>query len=251
MAAAAAGGGGGALERRLLLGSLAAADADSLPTGTGVPALALLEAGDYAGALAAALRSAWAAGGGAADVATPESTPDWFEAAAPLFKQALTGDGPADAASAADQLLLAAAAALCLFAQANLVGPVLPLPECPFDWMDAPEETEWRQRRQQQQEQQRGGGGGGGESSASDAGFGRDSTSPGDRCARRVHASPGRLCRCCRAPLTCAAAMPCPRPPSVASPPTGGRLRSCVRMERTLWGASTARSTCCWPASSC
>ncbi|PSC75849.1 tetratricopeptide repeat 27-like protein [Micractinium conductrix] len=183
MAAAAAGGGGGALERRLLLGSLAAADADSLPTGTGVPALALLEAGDYAGALAAALRSAWAAGGGAADVATPESTPDWFEAAAPLFKQALTGDGPADAASAADQLLLAAAAALCLFAQANLVGPVLPLPECPFDWMDAPEETEWRQRRQQQEEQQRGGGGGGGESSASDAGFGRDSTSPGDRWA--------------------------------------------------------------------
>ncbi|KAL4448097.1 hypothetical protein ABPG75_005316 [Micractinium tetrahymenae] len=175
-----------ALDRRLLLGSFAAVGS-APPPPAAHPALVLLEQGDYAGALAAALRSAWAAGGGANGDAAPESTPDWFEAAAGVLQRVLTG--PAASVTAAEELLLAAVAALCLFTQANLAGPALPLPECPFDWLDPAAEQDWAERRRAEQARHEGSGDAGADGSSSStaaessAGFGRDSTSPGDRWA--------------------------------------------------------------------
>lgn len=175
MAAAAA-----AADRTLLLASFAASPADvgdaRLP-----PAAALLPQGDYTGALAAALAAAWAAA--VPQGAAPESTPDWFDAAAPAFAQLLASE---PAAQAAEQLLVAAVAALHLFLQANLSGPAsLALPECPFELLDAAAAAEWQQ---QNAAAAPGGGaaGGGADSDAAaapSAGFGRDSTSPGDRWA--------------------------------------------------------------------
>ena len=173
MAAAAA-----AVDRRLLLASFAAAPAGSEATTPGSPdaALALIQQGEYAGALAATLRAAWAAAGGGA---SPESTPDWFEAASAALKQLLlTGSSPEAQAAAAQQLLLAAVAALHLFGQANLVGPTLRLPECPFDWIDEAAAAGWQAGADAQQPDDG--------TPSEGAGFGRDSTSPGDRCGAAV-----------------------------------------------------------------
>lgn len=179
-----------AVDRPLLLASFAAvpADAPASPapaSGSPEAALALLQAGDYTGALASALQAAWAAA--APGGSSPESTPDWFDAAGPAFQQLLSAaDEQPAAAAAADQVLLASVAALHLFLQANLTGPsALTLPECPFDLLDGPSAAAWQQQNlaaaaaapapagassSEDAEQQ-----------AGDAGFGRDSASPGDR----------------------------------------------------------------------
>jgi hypothetical protein len=178
MAAAAA-----AIDRRLLLASFAAAPAGSDAATPGSPdaALVLIHQGDYAGALAATLRAAWAAAAGGGT--SPEISPDWFEAAAAAFKQLLlSGSSPQAQVAAAQQLLLAAVAALHLFGQANLVGPTLRLPECPFDWIDEAATAEWQADAEAQQPD--------GSSPSEGPGFGRDSTSPGDRCG-------GAPARCC------------------------------------------------------
>lgn len=210
-----------ALDRRLLLSSLAAA-------GTGPPhdahsALALLEAGEYAAALAAALRSAWGADGGASSDAAPESTPDWFEAAAGVLQRLLAG--PDACAAVAEQLLVAAVAALCLFTQANLAGPALPLPECPFDWLDPAAEREWTERRREEQARHEGGGDAGAAGSGSSAGaevsagFGRDSTSRGDRCAALLDGLPAKPCHPWHGWGEAADCLCCP--------PAGGRQDPC------------------------
>lgn len=137
-------------------------------------ALAELQQGQYAQALARCLGELAPVGA----EAQPECSPDWFEAAAAAAQRQLGGGG-GDIASA-ERLLHAAVAALYLFVQANLSGPAIDLPACPFDLLA--------------------GGGGGGESPAA-AGFGEDSACPGDRCAAaaalpcperaaRLHASP-------------------------------------------------------------
>jgi hypothetical protein len=178
MAAAAA----AAADRRLLLASFAAAPAGSDATTPGSPdaALALIQQGEYAGALAATLRAAWSAAAGGS--ASPESTPDWFEAASAAFMRLLlSGCSPEAQAAAARQLLLAAVAALHLFGQANLVGPTLRLPECPFDWIDEAAAAEWQADAEARQPD---------DSSPSEGpGFGRDSTSPGDRYGNALAAS--------------------------------------------------------------
>jgi hypothetical protein len=151
------------LERQLLLASFAAAPEPAAAAQTS--AVSLLLAGDYVAALSAALQDVQALLGIAA---APESTPDWFDVAGPALQRQLTRASPAEQAAAAQQLLAAAVAALYLFVQANLSGPALSLPECPFDLAVAAVAA------------------GGGQGAACDpggGGFGRDSASPGDRWA--------------------------------------------------------------------
>lgn len=184
-----------AVDRPLLLASFAAGPADA-PSSSPAPApgspeaaLAQIQAGDYTGALATALQAAWAAAAPSGGASCPESTPDWFDAAAPAFQHLLsTGDEPT--AAAAEQVLLAAVAALHLFLQANLTGPsALALPECPFDLLDGPAAAQWQQQNLAAANAAApaaagSAAGADGEEQADDAGFGRDSASPGDRWGR-------------------------------------------------------------------
>ncbi|KAL4859782.1 Tetratricopeptide repeat protein 27 [Chlorella vulgaris] len=159
------------MERQLLLNSFAVAT-QAPPLGPA--AAALLQQGDHAGALAAALSAVWEAAG---TVSTPESTPDWFDAAGAAFTSLLTSHSGGQAA-AVEQVLLLAVAALHLFTQANLSGPAIALPECPFDWLSEAAAAEWRQGLDPCIAV------GGGDGAGSEAaGFGRDSTTPGDRWA--------------------------------------------------------------------
>jgi hypothetical protein len=133
---------------RLLLTSLpaapaaaaAAADAADAAAAAGgsdaAAALALLARGEHAAALTLALRAALAV---APPAAAPESPPDWLAALAAAAARAL-GASPAGGADApaARALLLAGVAALYLFARANLTGPAVALPECPFALLAAP-----------------------------------------------------------------------------------------------------------------
>ena len=181
-----------AVDRPLLLASFAAGPADA-PTSSPDPApgspeaaLAQIQAGDYTGALATALQAAWAAAAPGGSAGCPESTPDWFDAARPAFQQLLSA-GAKPAAAAAEQVLLAAVAALHLFLQANLTGPsALALPECPFGLLDGQAAAQWQQQNlaaaaaAAPAAADSAGGADAGEQ-ADDAGFGRDSASPGDR----------------------------------------------------------------------
>lgn len=167
-----------AAERQLLLTSFAVPPAATGEAGAATKpgtGLLLLQRGDYAGALLAALRACWEAAGNGSSSAAPESTPDWFEAAAAAFKRLLTSGPTGAQVAAAEQLLVAAVAALYLFTQANLSGPATSLPECPFDWIDEQAAAVWLQQLQDGSSPRAG---------ASGAGFGRDSTGPGDRWAR-------------------------------------------------------------------
>ncbi|EFN57654.1 hypothetical protein CHLNCDRAFT_142791 [Chlorella variabilis] len=166
-----------AAERQLLLTSFAVPPAATGEAGAATKpgtGLLLLQRGDYAGALLAALRACWEAAGNGSSSAAPESTPDWFEAAAAAFKRLLTSGPTGAQVAAAEQLLVAAVAALYLFTQANLSGPATSLPECPFDWIDEQAAAVWLQQLQDGSSPRAG---------ASGAGFGRDSTGPGDRWA--------------------------------------------------------------------
>lgn len=153
------------LERQLLLASFAAAP-EAAEAAAPTSAESLLLAGDYVAALAAALKDVQAF---LSLLTAPESPPDWFDAAGPAVQRLLTGGSPSQQAAAAQRLLAAAVAALHLFLQANLSGPIPFLPECPFDLDGAAAAA------------------GGGQDAAacptSSSGFGRDSASPGDRWA--------------------------------------------------------------------
>ena len=161
-------------------------------------ALQRLNRGEWAAGLAAALRAAWPAT--ASGSVAPESVPDWFEALQHHLQQVLPGSSSSDSsagcsgsqpagAAPADALLLAAVASLLLFLQSNLTGPPpTGLPESPFDLLTAADAAASLAASSQ------GGGAASTERPGADAGgsggdFGRDSTTPADRCvgwARRV-----------------------------------------------------------------
>ncbi|GAB4823953.1 hypothetical protein N2152v2_010999 [Parachlorella kessleri] len=162
-----------ALGMHLLLSSLAAVPKTQLPADTDATlrlGLDQLQQGNYVAALAGCLRALWAAGHTASADRQPESTPDWFAAFEAVIQQRLGGSSGSLTESAALPLL-AAVSALYLFLQANLTGPAVSLPECPFDLLD---ESATQQAVDAQTQQ-----------AAGDAasGFGRDSISQGDRWA--------------------------------------------------------------------
>jgi hypothetical protein len=169
------------LERQLLLASFGVPPPQSAGTLT-QPSLALqlLQQNDHVGALAAALCGIWAASASQHAVDKPGSPPDWFDAARSAFDVLLKSGSAEQAAIAAEQLLVIAVAALYLFVQQNLCGPILSLPECPFAFADEASEADWQQKQHpvQQEEQQQANGA---QPASSTAGFGRDTVSPGDR----------------------------------------------------------------------
>ncbi len=206
-----------AVDRPLLLASFAAspADAPSPAPAPGSPeaALTLLQAGDYTGALASALQAAWAAAaapGGSSG--SPESTPDWFDAAGPAFQRLLSA-AQEPAGAAAEQVLLAAVAALHLFLQANLTGPsALSLPECPFDLLDGQAAAAWQQQNlaaAAAPSPAAGSSSADAERQPSDAGFGRDSATPGDRWEQAAAFCFRQSSPCCSSDLACCCSHHC------------------------------------------
>lgn len=156
------------------LGQPAAAAEDALQQG-----LALVRSGQYLPALTGALRGLWTSlsSHSVGSSAAPECTPDWFDALRAALRAAPLR-GPASSNGAASErtaslALLAAVAALYLWAQANLCGPAITLPECPFDLLDEAE-TAAAETAASAPPPAPG-------AAATKGGFGRDSISPGDR----------------------------------------------------------------------
>lgn len=162
--------------------------------------LEMVRGGRYLEALAAGLRGLWPpAGADAGGAAQPDCTPDWFEA----FKAAIAARLGAAAAGDEQLPLLAAVAALYVFVQANLAGPSAPaLPECPFDLLedgvlaDAVQAAAAADPTAQQQP------------AAGSGELGRDTISPGDRCALGMAWHQYLLLCRIAAPWTCWAADP-------------------------------------------
>jgi hypothetical protein len=99
-------------------------------------ALQRIQRGEYAAALADTLGHVLPQASHSSTAIQPPA--DWFAALLAAAQAQLRARGRGGAAAAADAdaerlLLLAAVAALYLFTQANLTGPAIALPECPFD----------------------------------------------------------------------------------------------------------------------